>query len=154
MATIQEILVKIQNGTAIASDYEELAKLSNEQAEVQKKAEATAKSLIETIKKAKIEPKILTNLLASEGLIVLPEIKNNEGKTVIIEEPITTKEGRSSKFKIWVGRDVGSLVGDAKTYWTNLKAKGKDYFIKNLNADGQKYYETEDGKKWIESLFK
>ena len=36
MATIQEILVKIQNGTAIASDYEELAKLSNEQAEVQK----------------------------------------------------------------------------------------------------------------------
>ena len=154
MSTIQEILVKIQNGTAIASDYEELAKLSNEQAEVQKKAEVSVKSLIETIKKAKIEPKILTNLLASEGLIVLPEIKNNEGKTVIIEEPITTKEGRSSKFKIWVGRDVHLLVGDAKNYWTNLKAKGLDYFIKNLNADGQKYYETEDGKKWIESLFK
>lgn len=154
MATMQEILVKIQNGTAIASDYEELAKLSNEQAEVQKKAEATAKSLIETIKKAKIEPKILTNLLASEGLIVLPEIKNNEGKTVIIEEPITTKEGRSSKFKIWVGRDVHLLVGDAKNYWTNLKAKGKDYFIKNLNADGQKYYETEEGKQWIDGLFK
>ena len=55
MATIQEILVKIQNGSAIASDYEELAKLSNEQAEIQKKAEATAKSLIDTIKKAKIE---------------------------------------------------------------------------------------------------
>ena len=44
MATIQEILAKIQKGTAIASDYEELAKLSNEQAEIQKKAEATAKS--------------------------------------------------------------------------------------------------------------
>ena len=154
MATIQEILAKIQKGTAIASDYEELAKLSTEQAEIQKKAEATAKSLIDTIKKAKIEPSILTNLLASEGLIVLPEVKSNEGKIVILEEPITTKEGRSSKFKIWVGREVHSLVGDAKNYWTNLKAKGLEYFIKNLNAEGQKYYETEDGKKWIESLFK
>lgn len=41
-----------------------------------------------------------------------------------------------------------------QNYWTNLKAKGLEYFIKNLNAEGQKYYETEDGKKWIESLFK
>ena len=153
MATLQEILIKISNNTALASDYEELAKLSKAEAENKKKVESTAKNLIEEIKKASIEPTVLTNLLAKEGLIVLPENKSSE-KIVIIEEPITTKEGRSSTFKVWINREVHLLAGDAKNYWTNLKAKGLDYFVKNLNAEGQKYYETPEGKQWIDGLFK
>lgn len=153
MATLQEILVKINNGSALASDYEELAKLSKVEAENKKKVEATAKNIIDEVRKANIEPTILTNLLAKEGLIVLPENKSSE-KIVIIEEPITTKEGRSSTFKVWINREVHLLAGDAKNYWTNLKAKGLDYFVKNLNAEGQKYYETQEGKQWIDGLFK
>lgn len=153
MVTLQEVIFKVQNGTATAEDYAELAKLSAEKGEAQKKAEASAKALIDSIKKAKIEPKILTNLLASEGLIILPEVQTPETKNIILEEGITTKEGRSSKFKIWAGRDCVALTGDAKGYWTTLKAKGFDYFISNLNADGKKYYETEEGKKYINGLF-
>ncbi|WP_175992221.1 hypothetical protein [Burkholderia vietnamiensis] len=153
MATLQELFTKVQNGTATADDYAELAKLSAEKGEAQKKAEANAKALIDSIKKAKIEPQILTNLLASEGLIVLPKSSTNEEKIVILEEPITTKEGRQSKFKVWIGRDCNALTADAKTYWTALKGKGKDYFVKNLNAEGQKHYQTEEGKKFVDGLF-
>lgn len=153
MATIQELFVKVQNGTATADDYAELAKLSAEKGEAQKKAEASAKALIDSIKKAKIEPQMLTNLLASEGLIILPKVAGNDEKIVIMEEPITTKEGRQSKFKVWIGRDCNALTADAKTYWNTLKGKGKDYFIKNLNAEGQKQYEKPEVKEFVEKLF-
>ena len=73
MATLQELFTKVQNGTATADDYAELAKLSKAKADTQKQAEAQAKTLIATIKDAKIEPQILTNLLVSEGLIILPK---------------------------------------------------------------------------------
>lgn len=153
MATLQEVLFKVQSGSATASDFEELAKLSKAEADSKKKIEATAKELIESIKNAKVDPKTLTNLLAKEGLIILPTVQTQQAKTVIIEEPVTTKEGRSSTFKVWAGRDCVALAGDAKSYWTALKGKGFDYFIANLNAEGKKYYETEEGKKYINSLF-
>jgi hypothetical protein len=155
MATLQELFVKVQNGTATADDYAELAKLSAEKGEAQKKAEATAKTLIESIKKAKIEPQMLTNLLASEGLIVLQKTSNNEEKIVILEESVKTKEGRPSKFKVWIGRDCNALTADAKAYWTTLKGKGKEYFISNLNTEGKKLYEAEDQKvkEFIDRLF-
>lgn len=153
MATLQELFTKVQNGTATADDYAEIAKLSSEKGEAQKKAEASAKALIDSIKKAKIEPQILTNLLASEGLIILPKTATTESKVVIVEEAITTKEGRSSTFKVWKGRDCKALTADAKTYWTNLKGKGKEYFISKLNAEGKAYYETDEGKEYINGLF-
>lgn len=153
MATLQELFTKVQNGTATADDYAELAKLSKAKADTQKQAEAQAKTLIATIKDAKIEPQILTNLLASEGLIILPKTATTETKVVIVEEAITTKEGRSSTFKVWKGRDCKALTADAKTYWTNLKSKGKDYFISKLNAEGKAYYDTDEGKKYIDGLF-
>ena len=98
MATLQEVLFKVQSGSATASDFEELAKLSKAEADSKKKIEATAKELIESIKNAKVDPKTLTNLLAKEGLIILPTVQTQQAKTVIIEEPVTTKEGRSSTF--------------------------------------------------------
>ncbi|WP_175971626.1 hypothetical protein [Burkholderia sp. BCC0322] len=153
MATLQELLTKVQNGTATATDYEELSKISKAEADTKKKAEAQAKTLIDTIKDAKIEPQILTNLLASEGLIILPKTATTETKVVIVEEAIKTKEGRSSTFKVWKGRDCKALTADAKTYWTNLKGKGKDYFISKLNAEGKAYYDTDEGKKYIDGLF-
>ena len=153
MATLSEILVRVQNGTATANDYEELSKLSKAEADTKKKVEASAKTLITTIKDANIAPQILTNLLAQEGLIILPKMATTETKVVILEEAITTKEGRSSTFKVWKGRDCKALTADAKTYWTNLKGKGKDYFIGKLNAEGKAYYETDEGKKYIDGLF-
>ncbi|WP_176323140.1 hypothetical protein [Burkholderia vietnamiensis] len=151
--TLQDLFAKVQNGTATADDYAELAKLSKAKADAQKQAEAQAKTLIATIKDAKIEPQILTNLLAQEGLIILPKSATTETKVVIVEEAITTKEGRSSTFKVWKGRDCKALTADAKNYWTALKGKGKDYFIGKLNAEGKAYYETDEGKKYIDGLF-
>lgn len=154
MATLQELFVKVQNGTATADDYEQIAKISAEKGEAQKKAEATAKTLIDSIKKAKIEPQMLTNLLASEGLIVLPKVAGAEDKIIILEEAIKTKEGRPSKFKVWIGRDCNKLTADAKDYWTALKGKGKDYFINNLNEQGKKLYQEDaKAKEFIEGLF-
>ena len=153
MATMNEILTRIQSGLATSSDYEELAKLSKATAESHKKAEAQAKELIETIKKAEVDPKVLTNLLAKEGLIILPQSASTANKVVIMEEPVTTKEGRKSSFKIWKGREVNLLTADAKSYWTALKGKGKDYFISKLNEDGKAYYQTEEGKKYIDGIF-
>lgn len=153
MATLQEILVRVQSGNATATDYEELSKLSKAEADSKKKVEASAKTLIASIKDAKIDPQILTNLLAQEGLIILPKVEAPVTKLNIIEFPVTTKEGRSSTFKVWAGRDCAVLTADAKKYWDTLKAKGFDYFVENLNADGKKYYETEEGKKYINGLF-
>lgn len=151
MATKEELFKLVQSGNATASDYEELAKVLKVEATEKKKVEDQAKDLIDSIKKANIDPKVLTNLLAKEGLIQLP---NEPEKIVILEESVRTAKGRESVFKLWIGRDVKALTGDAKKYWDALKAKGKDYFEKNLNADGNAYKQTEEGKKWIEELFK
>lgn len=153
MATKIELFIKVQNGTATASEIEELAKLLKEEATSKKKIEDGAKTLIAEIKKANIEPQTLTNLLASEGLIVLPKIEGKEEKIIIAEEPITTKAGRSSTFKIWLGRDVNALTADAKEYWTALKGKGFEYFKTILTEEGKAQYEKEDGKKYINGLF-
>lgn len=150
---MQEILVKIQSGTATAHDFEELAKLSKAEAESKKKVEASAKSLIANIKEANIEPQLLTNLLAQEGLIVLPKIEASEQKIVILEHAVKTKEGRPSKFKVWIGRDCNALTADAKNYWNDLKNKGKDYFVENLNEEGKKQYEKDEVKQFVNGLF-
>ncbi|MBW3502251.1 hypothetical protein [Janthinobacterium sp. NKUCC08_JDC] len=55
-----------------------------------------------------------TNLLASEGLIILPKVEASEQKIVILEHAVKTKKGRPSKFKVWIGRDCNALTADAK----------------------------------------
>ena len=150
MATLTELLIIIQSGKATAEDYEALAKLSNETATAKKKIESQASNLIAEIKKAKIDPQLLTNLLDKEGLIILPKA---EDKTPIHETPTTTKAGRASSFKIWKGRDVSKLTGVALENWQIVKNKGKQNFIDTLTAEGKEYYQTEEGKKYIDSIF-
>ncbi|MGS1026787.1 hypothetical protein [Burkholderia glumae] len=153
MSTLQELFAKVQAGTAQASDYEEIAKLSKAQADEQKKAEASAKSLIDTIKKANIAPQILTNLLAGEGLIVLP--KTAQSKEIIFESDKMKFEGndRETVFKVWAGRDFDADTKDVQNKWKSIKGKGKDYFLSKLTPAGKSYYETEAGKKYIDGLF-
>ena len=155
MATLAELLFKVQSGKAIASDYEELSKLSKAQAEEQKKAESTATAIIESIKKAKITPQILTALLANEGLIILPELKQATTKTIIFESDKMKFEGndRETSFKVWAGRKFAEETEPVKAKWAIVKAKGKEYFLSKLTAEGTKYNETEDGKKYIDGLF-
>lgn len=153
MATLTELLIIIQSGKATAEDYEALAKLSNETATAKKKIESQASTLIAEIKKAKIDPQILTNLLEKEGLIILPELPKPEDKTPIHETPTTTKAGRSSSFKIWKGRDVSKLTGVALENWQMVKGKGKQNFIDTLTNEGKAFYDTEDGKKYIDKIF-
>lgn len=152
MTTLKEIIEKINAGTATATDYEELAKLSKEQATEKKAVETAAQDIIKKIKEAKIDPQILTNLLAQEELIILPKIEKKEEKIIIFEAPITTKAGRSSTFKVWAGRDMSALAGDTRQYWNEIKKNGKQTFINNLNETGKEYYETEKGKKYIDSI--
>lgn len=153
--TLSEILAKIQNGSATADEVASLGKLYTEEQDKKKKWQEVFNKLIDTIEKAKIDPAMLYNALAEKGLIAVPSGSKvtTENKTVILEESIKTKEGRDSKFKIWIGREVNKLTADAKTYWTTLQAKGKDYFISQLNKDGKDYYATADGKAWIDGLF-
>jgi hypothetical protein len=94
----------------------------------------------------------LTNLLAQEELIILPKIEKKEEKIIIYEVPITTKNNRSSTFKVWAGRNMNTLAGDTRQYWNEIKKSGKQTFINNLNETGKKYYETEEGKKYIDSI--
>lgn len=152
MTTLIEIIEKINAGTATATDYEELAKLSKEQATEKKAVETAAQDIIKKIKEAKIDPQILTNLLAQEELIILPKIEKKEEKIIIYEVPITTKNNRSSTFKVWAGRNMNALAGDTRQYWNEIKKSGKQTFINNLNEIGKKYYETEQGKKYIDSI--
>jgi DNA-binding FrmR family transcriptional regulator len=158
--TLPEVLAKINSGNATASDYEELAKLSKKEADSLKQVEGNIKALIKTIKDAKIDAKVLTQYLLADGLIELPKqlkaakkAKNSGGKEVLYETAIKTKSGRDGTFKIWKGRNLKALVNDAKGYWTDIKAKGKDAFIAGLTDDGKAYYATADGKAWVESLF-
>ena len=155
MATLAELLFKVQSGKAIASDYEELSKLSKAQAEEQKKAESTATAIIDSIKKAKISPQILTALLANEGLIILPELKQATAKTIIFESDKMKFEGndRETSFKVWAGRKFAEETDAVKSKWNVVKAKGKEYFLSKLTAEGTKYYETDEGKKYIDGLF-
>jgi len=151
MSTLQELFAKVQAGTATANDFEQIAKLSKAQAEEHKKVETTAKELIETIKKAAIAPQILTNLLAQEGLIVLPE---QEAEKVIIFESEKMKfpdNDRESTFKVWKGRVFDTKAVQDK--WAVVKAKGKDYFLSHLTTEGKAYYEQDEGKAYIDKLF-
>jgi len=150
MATKAELFLKVQNNTATATDLEDLAKLLKAEATTKKQVEDGAKNLIAEIKKANIDPQTLTNLLASENLIVMPK---KDEKVVIAVENIITKKNRKSTFEIWKGRNVNALTADALTYWTNLKTKGFEYFKSILTDEGKAYYETEDGKKYINGLF-
>lgn len=152
MTTLTEIIAKINAGTATATDYEALAKLSTAEASEKKKVETAAQDIIKKIKEAKIDPQILTNLLAKEELIILPKSSKKEEKIIIFETPITTKAGRSSSFKVWAGRNMNVLAGDARDYWNEIKKNGKQFFINNLTNDGKKYFETEEGKKYIDSI--
>lgn len=152
MTTLNEIIAKISTGTATAKDYELLATLSKEQAAEKKAVETAAQEIVKKIKEAKIDPQVLTNLLAQENLIILPKTSKKEEKLIIFETPITTKAGRSSSFKIWAGRNLNILAGDAREYWNEIKKNGKQYFLNNLNEDGKKFAETEDGKKYINSI--
>lgn len=152
MTTLTEIIAKINSGSATAKDYELLATLSKEQAAGIKQSETAAQEIIKKIKDAKIDPKILTNLLAQEELIILPKSAKKEEKIIIFETPITTKAGRSSSFKVWAGRNMNVLAGDAREYWNEIKKNGKQFFINNLTEEGKKYFETEEGKKFINSI--
>lgn len=155
--TLADILAKIQNGTATADEIAQLGTLYTEEQKNKKKSQEAFDKVIADIAKAKIDPVLLFNTLKEKSLITVPVVEVTTStavaKIVIVEEDITTKEGRASKFKIWIGREVNKLTADAKAYWTTLQAKGKDYFVSKLNKDGKAYYETEDGKKWIDSLF-
>lgn len=152
--SLVEILAKIQNGTATTEEVESLSKLYAQEQENKKKAEEAFNKLITSIKNAKIDPVVLYSKLVEEGLIVIPSgAATASDKVVIASEKVTTKEGRASSFKVWIGRPLDKLVGDAKTYWTALQAKGKDYFVSILNDDGKEYYATAEGKKWIDGLF-
>lgn len=154
MTTVAEILGKIANKTAVKADFDQLAKLYEAEAEQEKKAEEVFSKLIDTIAKAKIDPTKLYTALASKELIVAPKGGSSSGeKVVLVEEPIKTKEGRDSKFKIWGGRDLNALQGEAKKNWLALKAKGKDYFMTRFTEEGKKYNEA-FGTAWVDELFK
>ncbi|ONJ06135.1 MULTISPECIES: hypothetical protein [Burkholderia cepacia complex] len=152
MTTLQELFAKVQAGTATATDFEQISKLSKAQAEEHKKVETTAKDLIESIKKANIAPQLLTNLLAQEGLIIVPKAKE---KLNIFESGKIKFEGneRETTFKVWAGRDFDSETKDVQEKWKVVKAKGKDYFISHLTTEGKTYYETDEGKAYINKLF-
>ncbi len=153
MTTVAEILAKIANKTAVKADFDQLAKLYEAEAEQEKKAEEVFNKLIDTISKAKIDPAKLYAALAEKELISAPKTSAKSDKVVLVEEPIKTKEGRDSTFKIWGGRDLNALQGEAKKNWLALKAKGKDYFMTRFTEEGKKYNEA-FGTAWVEALFK
>ncbi|PRD87503.1 MULTISPECIES: hypothetical protein [Burkholderia] len=148
---INDLKMKFLNGTATSEELAQLSAIAQKQAEETKKVESSAKSIVDTIKKAKIAPQILTNLLASEGLIVLPKL---EEKTIVHVSPCKTKTGNDSEFEIWAFRDLVKAQGPTKEYWLNVWKLGKDEFIKALNEDGQKLLK-DDPKfvQWIDNIF-
>ena len=154
MSTIVELMGLVQAGKATASDLEQLASLAKEQSDSLKKVEQEVSKLVDSIKKAKIAPNILTNILAKEGLIVVPSDKK-EVKTILFESEKMTFAGndRPSSFRVWQGRDFSTETAKARANWGLIKQKGIDYFIAHLTAEGKEYYATPEGKKWIESLY-
>lgn len=150
-----ELKIKVFQDTATSDEMEAYLAYMQAKKEETKKAETSAKAIIDSIKKAKIAPQILTNLLANEGLIVLPKIEEKEEKVIVFEKDVTTPKDRASKFKVWAYRPLNLLTGDAKGYWEPIKKEGKDAFVKALNEAGQKLYkEDEKFKKWIDEVFK
>jgi hypothetical protein len=151
----QAIKTKLANGGVLtAQEWQDLAAYGSQQAEQETKTEALIQDTIEDLKKANIAPAKLTVILESHGLIVLPKVSKPEEKVALAKEPVVTKTGRKSNFPIWYGRDVSKLTGDALKYWTDYKAKGKDYFISTLTEEGKKLYEEDEAtKNYINGLF-
>ena len=125
------------NKPLTAQEWQDFAVFGTQQAEQEQKTEALVADIIADLKKANIAPAKLTTILEGHGLIVLPKVAQPEEKVFLSEEAITTAAGRNSKFKIWMGRDVSKLTGDALKYWTDYKAKGKDYFLSTLTTEGR-----------------
>jgi hypothetical protein len=114
--------------------------------------EKASAKIIAEIKKANIAPAVLTALLQQEGLI-LGATPKDEAKTIFQTE-VSTQTGRKSTFKIWEGRPVDKLTGDALKYWNSVKSMGKDEFVAKATADGKAYFATEKGKTWLATAFK
>jgi hypothetical protein len=157
--TIAEIVAKIQNNTATPEEVATLGNLYAKEQEKKKKWQEVFNKLIDTIENAKIDPKLLTKTLLDKSLIVLPKpqkakkAKASDAKISFFETAIKTPSGRDGTFKIWKERDMAILVNDAKRYWTDIKAKGKEAFIAGLTAEGKAYYATAEGKTWVDGLF-
>lgn len=147
---IQELKMKVMNDEATSEEEEAYAEHLKKSSAEKKKAETSVASIIASLKKANISVKILTNLLAKEGLI---EVEKKEEKIFIFEKAIKTKTDRDGSFKIWVGRDCKALTGDAKKHWEDVKKEGKEAFLKNLNETGQKMKDEAKFKAWIEQVF-
>lgn len=149
--TLSEILEKIQNGSATAQEIAQLAPLYAQEQEEKKKAQDKFNKLIEDIKKAKVDPAVLFAKLVEEKLISAPS-QSVEKVNLAIDE-VRTANGQKSKFKIWKGRELSKLQGDAKGYWLSIKKKGEDHFRTILTDDGRAYVETDEGKEWLANLF-
>lgn len=150
MATFKELMGKVTSGTATAEDLIELGKLASQEGAEKKKIEETALKFIADIKKAKIDPQVLTNMLIKEDLIIIPKPVGQ--KTIILEDKVAV-EGKDYTLKIWAGRPLKTATGSLKDKWQALKIKGKDHFVAALTEDGKEFYKTEEGKKYIDNLF-
>ena len=127
MTTLQELFAKVQAGTATATDFEQISKLSKAQAEEEHKKVKRRQKTLSRALKGEHRPQLLTNLLAQEGLIIVPKAKE---KLNIFESGKIKFEGneRETTFKVWAGRDFDSETKDVQEKWKVVKAKGKRLF--------------------------
>jgi hypothetical protein len=116
---------------------------------VEKKTEEY-KNIVDLIIKSKISKEDLQQLLIDNDL--LPISKPTE-KVIIYTKAVTTKEGRSSNFKIWTDREVWKLTADAFKYWLSVKAEGKQTLKEKTTAEGKKWFDTAEGQQWLDKAF-
>jgi len=143
---INVLLSKISSNTATAEEMQQLSVLLNNKAEQQKQEEKAVSKIIEDIKSANIDPQVLTNLLASENLIILPEPEPEP--VTLFNVPYSDKNGNTKYYKWHTGKKA---VGLTAKYYTKLKEATLDEKKSWATEEGKKWLETEEGKNWLNS---
>lgn len=134
-----------------------LAEMRAEEEALTKASEA-AEKLVSAVKKIGLDPVLAYEILIEAELIQAPVLvsqdREEEGELLglFVFDPIK-EGGRSSSFKFTKGLNVNQLQAVKKGRWAQIKAKGKDYFLSNLNAAGKAWLATEEGQEFMDRHF-
>lgn len=122
------------------------------------KASEAGEKLVAAVKKINLDPVLAYEILVDAGLIQAPVIAQDEDEELPIiatfVNPPQKENGRSSTLNVRAGDDVELYRARNKGLWTVVYSKGYDYFMTGLTAHGKTWIESDEGKAWLQKIFK
>lgn len=152
MTQQQDILELLKNFTS--TDLANLKKQVEEQEKSKKAEEQKFQKVIDSIKAlGDYDKKAFTQLLLSNEFIENVVIEKTQEEKIVFFQFLLQRKSTKRNFYIYKDESPVDFVKSRKGYWQEVKEKGKEYFLAGMTEAGKAYYNTEAGKKEIDSWF-